>query len=137
MAAEIMKHKRPISSSHSFTQNQLVWLDGTNIKTMHSKAKLAPKQHGPFKILSTTLTNSQLQLFHTWCIHPVFYNSFLIPYHKTTEHSPNFTCPPPDIVEGEEGHYKVETIVDSQLTPNKQGIRYLVKWKDYPDSENQ
>jgi hypothetical protein len=137
MAAEIMKHKGPTSPSHSFAPNQLVWLDGTNIKTIHPKAKLTPKWHGPFKILSNTPTNSRLQLPHTWCIHSVFHNSLLTLYHKTMEHGPNFTRPPPVIVEGKEGHYEVETIVDSWPTPNKQGIRYLVKWKDYPDSENQ
>jgi hypothetical protein len=43
MAAEIIKCKGPTSLSHSFTPDQLVWLDGTNIKTTHPTAKLAPK----------------------------------------------------------------------------------------------
>jgi hypothetical protein len=137
MATEIMKRKGPSSPSQSFILNQLVWLDGSNIKTTHPKAKLAPRRHGPFKILSTTPTNSRLQLPPTWCIHPVFHNSLLTPYKETPKHGPNYTRPPPEIVEGENDHYEVEAVVDSRLTPNKRGIRYLVKWKNYPDSENQ
>jgi hypothetical protein len=137
LKSEIMKRKGPLSPSQSFTLNQLVWLNGTNVKTTHPKAKLAPKRHGPFKILSTTPTNSRLQLPPTWCIHLVFHNSLLTPYKETPEHGPNYTRPPPEIVEGGTDHYEVEAVVNSRLTPNKRGIRYLVKWKNYPDSENQ
>jgi hypothetical protein len=127
MATEIMKRKGPSTPSQSFTNNQLVWLDRTNVHTTHPKAKLAPKRHGPFKILSTTPTNSRLQLPPTWRIHPVFHNSLLTPYKETPEHGPNYTQPPLKIVEGETDHYEVEAVVDSRLTPNKRGIRYLVK----------
>jgi transposase InsO family protein len=136
VASEIMKRKGPSTPSQTFAPNQLVWLEGTNVKTTHPKAKLAPKRHGPFKILSTTPTNSRLQLPPTWRIHPVFHNSLLTPYKETQEHGPNYTRPPPDIVEGETDHYEVEKVVDSRLTPNRRGTRYLVKWKGYPESEN-
>jgi hypothetical protein len=43
VASEIMKLKGPPNPSQSFTLGQLVWLEGTNIKTTHPKAKLAPK----------------------------------------------------------------------------------------------
>jgi hypothetical protein len=122
--------------SQHFTVNQLVWLEGINVKTTHPKAKLAPHRHGPFKILSTTPTNSCLLLPNSWRIHPVFHNSLLTPYKETTAHGPNFTRPPPDIVEGETDHFKVETILNARPTPNQRGIQYLVRWKGYPDSEN-
>ena len=51
-------------------------------------------------------------------------------------HGPNYTRPPPEIIEGEDEHYKVESVLQSKLTPNKKGIQYLVKWKGYPNSEN-
>ena len=51
-------------------------------------------------------------------------------------HGPNFTRPPPEVVQGENDHYKVEKVLQSRLSPNKKGILYLIKWKDYPDSEN-
>jgi hypothetical protein len=46
------------------------------------------------------------------------------------------TQPPPEIIEGEDEHYEVETILNARPTPNRRGIQYLVKWKGYPDSEN-
>src|ERR1700679_3293662 len=58
VASEVMKRKGPSAASQKFTIDQQVWLEGTNVKTTHPKAKLAPRRHGPFKILSTTPTNS-------------------------------------------------------------------------------
>ena len=58
LAAEVMKHSRPPGPTHHFKPGDLVWLEGTNITTTHPKAKLAPKRHGPFKVLSTTAVNS-------------------------------------------------------------------------------
>ena len=136
VAAEVMKRKGPGTPSQTFSPGQLVWLEGSNIKTTHPKAKLAPKRHGPFKILSMTPTNSRLQLPPAWRIHPMFHNSLLTPYKETKEHGPNFTQPPPDIVEGEEDHYEVETVLDARPTPNRRGIQYLIKWVGYPNSEN-
>ena len=131
-----MKRKGPPFASQQFSPNQLVWLEGTNVKTTHPKAKLAPRRHGPFKVLSCNNTNSRLQLPKTWRIHPVFHNSLLTPYTETKQHGPNYTRPPPDIVEGEDEHYEVETILNTRPTPNKRGTQYLVKWKGYPDAEN-
>jgi hypothetical protein len=136
VATEVMKQKGPMTLSQKFTANQQVWLEGTNIKTTHPKAKLAPKRHGPFKILNTTPTNFQLQLPRHWHIHPVFHNSLLTPYTITLEHGPNYTQPPPTIVEGKDEHYEVETVLNARTTPNQCGIQYLVKWKGYPDSKN-
>ena len=136
VAAEVMKRKGPDIPSSTFSVGQQVWLEGTNVKTTHPKTKLAPKRYGPFKVLTTTPTNSRLQLPPHWRIHPMFHNSLLTPYKETSEHGPNFTRPPPDIVEDEEGHYEVETVVDARPTPNRRGIQYLVKWVGYPPSEN-
>ena len=136
VAAEVMKHSRPPHATYVFKPGDLVWLEGTNVHTTHPKAKLAPRRHGPFKVLSTWGVNCKLQLPKTWRIHPVFHNSLISPYHETSAHGPNFTRPPPEIVEGEEDHYEVETILQSRLTPNKKGVQYLIKWKGYPTSEN-
>jgi hypothetical protein len=69
-------------------------------------------------------------------IHPVFHNSLLKPYVETSAHRPNFTQPPPEIIGGEEGHYKIEKILQECPTRNRKSTQYLVKWKGYPDSKN-
>jgi hypothetical protein len=69
-------------------------------------------------------------------IHPVFHNSLLKPYCKTKEHSPNYEKPAPEIVNNEEGHYKIEAILMAQPMRNKRSTQYLIKWKGYPTSEN-
>ena len=80
--------------------------------------------------------NYRLQLPTQWSIHPVFHIDLLTPYHKTPTHRPNYQCPPPDLVDGEE-EYKVEKILDSRKFSKRHKLQYLVKWKGYPDLENQ
>jgi hypothetical protein len=69
-------------------------------------------------------------------IHLVFHNSLLKLYVETSAHGPNFARLPPEIIAGEEGHYKIEEILQECLTRNKKSTQYLVKWKGYPDSKN-
>jgi len=68
-------------------------------------------------------------------IHPVFHNSLLKPYVETSAHGPNFAQPPPEIVGGEEGHYKIKKILQSRPTRNKKSTEYLVHWKGYTDAD--
>jgi len=68
-------------------------------------------------------------------IHLVFHNSLLKPYIETSAHGPNFTRPPPEIVGGEEGHYEIEKILQSQPTRNKKSTEYLVHWKGYTNAD--
>ena len=60
----------------------------------------------------------------------------LTPYHETELHRPNFTKPPPDLIDGEE-EYEVEEVVQSRKYGRQRKVQYLIKWKEYPDSENQ
>jgi len=39
--------------------------------------------------------------------------NLITPYKETELHSPNFTQPPPDLIDGEE-EYKIEKILDAQ-----------------------
>jgi hypothetical protein len=66
----------------------------------------------------------------------VFHNSLLTPYTITPKHGPNYTQPPPTIVEGENEHYEMETVLNARTTLNQHGIQYLVKWKEYLDFKN-
>jgi len=131
-----MKQSRPTGPLYCFKENDLVWLEGTNITTTHPKAKLAPKRHGLFKVLVAYPVNCKLEIPKSWRIHPVFHNALLKPYNETMAHGPNYSRPPPEIIGDKEEHYEVEKILQSRLTPNKKGIQYLVKWLGYPSSEN-
>ena len=137
VAAEVMKHSRNTHATYKPKPRNLVWLEGTNVHTTHPKAKLAPRRHGPFKVISTWGVNCRLQLPKSWKrFHPVFHNSLISPHNETPAQGPNFTRPPPEIVQGEDDHYEVESVLQSRLTPNKKGVQYLIKWKGYPCSEN-
>jgi len=68
-------------------------------------------------------------------IYPVFHNLLLKPYVETSAYGPNFAQPPPEIVGGEEGHYEIEKILQSQPTRNKKSTKYLVHWKGYTDAD--
>src|SRR5882762_8785794 len=122
-----MKRPHPVTSSVLFKEGDLIWLEGTNIHTTHPKAKLAPKCHGPFKVLTTWGVNCKLQLPATWRIHTVFHNSLLSPYKETIAHGPNYLSPPPEVIGQEDDHYEVEAILQSRQTKNRRGIQYLVK----------
>jgi hypothetical protein len=71
-----------------------------------------------------------------WKLHPVFHVDLLTPYRETEFHSMNYDKPPPDLINGEE-EYEVERIVASRRFGQGHKPQYLVKWKGYPDAENQ
>ena len=72
----------------------------------------------------------------TWKIHDVFHVDLLTPYNETDFHGPNFQQPPPDLIEGVE-EYEVEQILDSRCHGRGRKVQYLVKWKGYPNFDNQ
>ena len=114
-----------------------VWLEGCNLWIDWPSVKLAPKRHGPFKIGKVLLPITyQLELPLQWKIHNIFHADLLTPYHETKLHGPNFTKPPPDLIDGEE-EYEVEEILQSRRSGRQCKVQYLIKWKGYPDSENQ
>jgi hypothetical protein len=60
----------------------------------------------------------------------------LTPYIETDFHGPNYTRPPPDLIDGEE-EYEVENILKSRRYGRGRKVQYLVKWKGYTDSDNE
>jgi hypothetical protein len=136
IAAREMRNSGPPSLTHMFRQNDQVLLEATNLQTTHPKAKLAPYQYRPFKVLWASLTNCKLELPSYIKIHPVFHNSLLKPYYETKEHGLNYEKPASEIVNNKEGHYKIESILMAQPTQNKRSMQYLIKWKGYLASEN-
>jgi Chromo (CHRromatin Organisation MOdifier) domain len=115
---------------------QSVWLEGKNLPLPYGTVKLAPRWHGPFKITKIISPVAvQLKLPAQWSIHPVFHTSLITPYTETPSHGPNFTRPPPDLIDGEE-EYEVEQIRAHRRWGCSKTLQYLIKWKGYPESDN-
>jgi hypothetical protein len=65
--------------------------------------KLNPKCYRPFKIIKEIFPVAyKLKLPVAWGIHDVFHASLLSPYHETDTRGPNFSQPPPDLIDREE-----------------------------------
>jgi hypothetical protein len=119
-----------------YKEGDQVWLEGKNLRINQPTAKLAPRRHGPFKIIQVmSAVNYRLELPTQWSIHPVFHIDLLTPYRETIMHGPNFTRPTPELIDGEE-EYTVEKILDSRHFGRRRCLQYLVKWEGYPDVDN-
>jgi hypothetical protein len=106
--------KKSVIIPSQYKEGAQVWLEAVNLKIKHQKTKLAPKQYGPFTMeREISPIAYQLQLPVSWGIHNVFHASLLSPYYETDAHGPNFSCPPPDLIDGEE-EYEVERIISHQ-----------------------
>jgi hypothetical protein len=93
-----------------YTVGAQVWLEGKNLKLPYQLTKLAPRWYRPFKIIKEVSPVAyQLNLPLMWGIHDIFHASLLSPYHETTQHGPNFSWPPLDLIEGE-AEYEVKAI---------------------------
>ena len=99
-----------------------VWLEGRHLRTNQPTAKLAPRRHGPFKVIQVMSDiNYRLELPTQWSIHPVFHTDLLTPYRETLTHGHNYQCPPLELVDREE-EYEVKK--DSRLTALRQKTKY-------------
>jgi hypothetical protein len=113
-----------------------VWLEGKNLKFPHQATKLNPKRYGPFRVIKEISPVAyQLQLPPSLNIHPVFHASLLSPYSETPSHGPNFSRPPPDLIDNEE-EYEVEQIKAHRNFGRSKCLQYLIKWKGYPECDN-
>jgi hypothetical protein len=94
-----------------YQAGEQVWLEATHLKIRHQKTKLKPKRYEPFRVVKEISPVAyQLKLPVAWGIHDVFHASLLSPYYETTAHGPNFSQPPPELIDGEE-EYQVECIM--------------------------
>jgi len=95
-----------------FPPGSQVWLEATNLRLPFRTTKLNAKRYSPFKVLEALSPVAyQLELLINWRIHNTFHASLLTPYHETPIHGPNFSRPPPDLINGEE-EQEVEQILD-------------------------
>ena len=121
----------------TFKIGDKVWLEGRNLHLDRPSIKLSPKRHGPFKIKKVlSPITYQLDLPIQWKIHDVFHINLLTPYQETNFHGLNFAQPPPDLINGEE-EYEVEQILDARRHGRGCKVQYLIKWKGYPNLDNQ
>ncbi len=114
-----------------------MWLEGCHLCTNQPTAKLAPKRHGPFPIIQVmSPVNYRLKLPTQWSIHDVFHINLLTPYQETDIHGSNYSRPAPGLVNNEE-EYEVKKILDSRQFGRRRKRQYLIKWKGYPNSDNE
>ena len=99
----------------TFEEEDLVMLDGGNIRTKRPSKKLAPKKYGPFKILKKIGTRAyRLELHSRWRIHNVFHVSLLKPYVQNELKGRAQTRPEPEEINGDLEN-EVEEIVNSEI----------------------
>ena len=128
-----VKHK----DTPKYQDGDLVWLEGRHLRTNQPATKLVPKRHGPFPIIQVmSPVNYRLKLPMQWSIHDVFHIKLLTPYQETNLHGSNYSRPAPDLVDNKE-EYEIERILDSRQFRRGCKKQYLVKWKGYPDSDNE
>jgi hypothetical protein len=115
-------------------QGDKVWLSAKNLMVPVPSKKLAPKRYGPFVITKviSALTYA-LKLPSQWKIHPNFHATELSSYQENEIHGPNFTEPPPKVIDNEE-EFEVESIHAHKWLRTK--LHYLVSWKGYPSSND-
>jgi hypothetical protein len=111
-----------------------VLLDNADLSLNRPSRKLTERRSGPFEILERIGTHAyRLRLPQQWKnVHPVFHVSKLYEY-KENPDRPNFTTPPPDVIEGEP-EWEVEKILDAKVVNRK--LMFLVKWAGWPESES-
>jgi len=68
---------------------------------------------------------------HHGKFHPVFHASLLSPYSETPSHGPNFSRPPPDLIDGET-EYEVELIKATDVMDGLENSNTLSNGKDTP-----
>jgi hypothetical protein len=136
-AQAMLRMKNPSGKKFQpYKEDDQVWVEGTNLKTLYPLTKLGPKRYGPFKVLKK-FSNAvyQVEIPRRWKIHNTFHANLLTPYKETELHGPNYTRPPPDLVDGEQ-EFEVEKILDAQQRGRGRKLHFLVKWKGYPVSDN-
>ena len=137
--AQISLQKRITCSrvSRTLELNQKVWLYGRNLRTKAPTKKLAPQRYGPFKVIQKiSSVNYRLELPRSMGkIRNVFHIDLLIPFNETNEYGQAFSQPPPELIDGEE-EYEVEEIIKHRRSGRNRKQEYLIKWKEYPASDN-
>src|SRR5882757_2425104 len=128
--------RTPYVIKELFKLGDQVWLDAKNLVLPYQSNKLAPRRQGPFRIKRIISPVAfQLELPPSWRIHDVFHASLLTSFKETSAHGPNYSRPPPDLID-EDPEYEVEAIINHRFSGQRRRLQYLIKWKGYPHSDN-
>jgi len=124
-------HNQKRSMESTLKKKNKVYLLRRNIKTKRLSDKLDHKKLEPFKIEKVlNLVNYRLLLPKTMNIHPVFHISLLKLAPPGAPETPITEINPVNL----NAKYEVKTILNCQYIRKK--VKYLIKWKNYPHSEN-
>jgi hypothetical protein len=128
---------RKRNPARRYFENDLVWLDARNIKTLRPQKKLDWKFLGPFKVLQVVSPYAyRLELPTSMKIHPVFHVNLLRPAANDPPPGQRHEPPPPIQVDGVE-EWEVQDIVDSRWDRRGRGgqprLKYTVKWAGYDE----
>ena len=119
-----------------YNEGDWVWLEAKYLTLPYASAKLAPKDHGPFKVMKEISPVAyQLELPRAWTIHDIFHSSLLMPYKETLEHGAQFQCPPPELI-GNKEEYEVEQIINHRHHGKCHQLQYLICWKGYSATDD-
>ena len=135
-ATRAINKKATITPLAQYKPGDQVWLKATHLILPHQGSKLNPKWYSPFKVLNVISPVAfKLDLSVSWTIHLVFHASLLTLYVKTQAHGPNYSWPPPDLINNEK-QYEVEQIRNHQHHRCSRMLQYLIKWQGYPKGDN-
>ncbi|KAK4685054.1 putative transposase, partial [Tremellales sp. Uapishka_1] len=123
------------SDTPTFKIGDMVFLNRKNIITARPSLKLDQRMLGPFKIIEATPSPLafKLDLPPSMKVHPVFHVNLLEPARSGIPNQ--VQDPPPRIEVNGQEEWIIERILDSSRSEDNDYI-YLVKWLDFPQSDN-
>jgi transposase InsO family protein len=134
-------YDRKSKDAPRYKVGDLVMLNGKNLRTRRPSRKLDHKMQGPFKIEKVVSPLAmRLVLPKRWRIHNTFHVSLLEPYRVSkkklrTPVDAEQVLEEADEMDVDEGLWEIEEVMGSSL--DSQGnVKYLTRWKDFPDEEN-